>query len=83
MLRLYQWLHRRASLLFSVHSKLHRPVTTRRVVTFEWEERVLLVRPRSTAQCSTSDERGETEHPEQTLTEGQAAPPRPPDQLDD
>jgi hypothetical protein len=44
MLRLYQWLHRRASLLFSAPASPTATIASRRVLTVEWEERTLLSR---------------------------------------
>ena len=47
MTRLYQWLYRWASLIFSGPSHITRPVTSRRVVTVELEERVVVFRSRA------------------------------------
>ena len=46
MLRLYQWLRRRASLLFWGRPTVPGSgrITSRRVVTVEWEERTVLFR---------------------------------------
>jgi hypothetical protein len=44
MTRLYQLLYRWASLIFSGSSRINRPITSRRVVTVELEERVVVFR---------------------------------------
>lgn len=47
MIRLYQRLYRWASLIFSGPSHTIRPITSRRVVTVELEERVVVFRSRA------------------------------------
>jgi len=74
MIRLYQWLHRRASAIFSDPSRFSGQITSRRVVTVESEERILLVRSRAAVWPSDEPSPGDPGNSEQTIRANTEAP---------